>query len=255
MVSMRRCLAWTALAVLFLTAGCGGNEEFTPTLLTGNVVSLGDGAVRSWGLLDKDGKPQQLNVSFSTGALTDLPATVETYALEVPRQLGCAYTHLALQWLPSGRKGGTAFASPMLALHGFSITNADRLLIDADDPEMYVVPPADRMPAGYSLTDGSGTDDIGAYWDHAAPSAPAGETAFTHDLTFGSYDGQAVFAGFLVGNDFLASRTPTDVPIPLPATVSRTGWYPTRLQIVVEEGRVDYTITYSDFVWRVAPAG
>lgn len=255
MVSMRRCLAWTALAVLLMTAGCGGNEELTPTLLTGNVVSLGDGAVRSWGLLNNAGKPEQLNVSFSTGALTDLPATIETQVLAVPRQLGCAYTHLVLQWLPAGRKGGTAYTTPMLALHGFTVANADRLLIDTDDPEMYVAPTADRMPAGYALTDGSGTDDIGAYWDRVLPASPSGEEPFTYDLTFGSYDGAAVFTGFLVDNDFLASRTPVDVHIPLPETVSQTGWYPTRLQIVVEEGRVEYTVTFSDFVWRVAPAG
>ncbi|MCW5940911.1 MAG: hypothetical protein KIS66_01680 [Fimbriimonadaceae bacterium] len=252
---MRRCLAWTALAVFLLTAGCGGGEEFNQTLLTGNVVSVGNGAVRSWGLLDTKEKPAQLNVSFSTGAVLDLPTEINTWALAVPSGLNCGYTHLVLQWLPAGRKGGTAYAAPMFALHGFTIPNADRLLIDADDPEMYVAPPADRMPAGFSMTAGSGTDDIGAYWDHDVPAAPAGEGPFGHDFTFGSYDGKAAFTGFLVGPDFLASRTPIDVQIPLPAQVSRTGWYPTRLQIVVEEGRVEYTLTFSDFVFRTAPTG
>ncbi|GMV87577.1 MAG: hypothetical protein AMXMBFR81_05080 [Chthonomonas sp.] len=241
---MRR-LGLAALPLMLLAAGCG-NSELNSTVVTGSADDLGDGVVRSWGFLDPADVPQQINISFSPNSVKNLDPAGETAVIAVPRNTGTPYTHIVVSWLPAGHAGATGvFATPTFGIHFFTLPEVDRLLIDVADPEMAIHPGAAFMPAGYASNDASGTDEIGLYWNQ--PTADIEGAA-----SFGSFDGETIFTAFWFTPTFLESKTAMNLAIPQPASVAKSGYYPTVVQVVVGEGQSDYQVTFSDFVFRVA---
>lgn len=250
MTNMRKWhAAWLAASVVLLS-GCGG-ANLTETLLTGNAVGVGTGAVRSWGVIDPNERPTQLNFSFSNGTTTGLPTEAQLFSLVVPRDLRSGFTHAILRWMPNGREGDNGMKVPCFALHLYTIPESQRKLIDTEDPtKMYAPPPPGFVPGGHVQDLMSGVKEVGSYWDPIVEELRAVQGPTTVTTAFGTYDNLPAFTAFFFSREFFDTRTQVTLELPEPELVNRAGYYPRTATIFVGEGLEDVVVTFQDFVYR-----
>ncbi|HEY9245957.1 MAG TPA: DUF5602 domain-containing protein, partial [Candidatus Methanoperedens sp.] len=80
-------------------AGCTGKSG----TFTGEEKAMGNGKVRSWIKLDKEGNPSSIGVTFSETSLSGLPSSTQEYRLALPEKASAtAFNHIGINWNAQG---------------------------------------------------------------------------------------------------------------------------------------------------------
>lgn len=255
-------LAGGSCAVLaVLLAGCMlfQGEKTGPVSYQGPPASIGQGAGRSFVALDGDGRPTALGIRLSAAALRGLPeedpadAHGWEYLLELPPEAaGMGYDHIGINWNPHGHIPQGVYDKPHFDVHFYLIDTAARSSITAvgDDLERAHKAPAEAlMPAGYILPPGTEVPGMGAHAINPGSDEFIGKP-FTKTFIYGFYDGALIFVEPMMTKDFLEARPNDHVPVPVPATYARPGYYPAQYGVWYDESRGEYVIALENLALR-----
>jgi Hypothetical protein TTHB210 len=225
--------------------GFSDNPPITETkagILLGEVKQMGNGVVWSWVVNDSKGTPSSLGVTFTETALTGLaenPAsddpfpTVE-YELSLPKQVTVRPdNHLAVNWNPHGHIPPGTYDVPHFDFHFYMVAPGERYKITAIGDDIAISNkqlPAQYIPKGYILPEGTQEPRMGSHW--VDPSWPEfHEQPFTTSFIYGSYNREMTFLEPMASKAFLETKPNITKEIKLPAAYRNHGFYPTRCSI------------------------
>lgn len=230
-------------------------------VVVGDFKIMGNGTVRSWAQIGKNGQPTAVGITFSESALTGLPPGVKgdprrsnfEYSMKLPRQAKATrIDHISFDWEPFGHAPKGIYDVPHFDLHFYYMTMSQRDAIQGAGmaPQKLFKKPAPQfVPAGYILPPGTGVPRMGAHWmNTAAPELRGGK--FTHTFVLGSYDGRFTFLEPMLTKSFLETKPNVATPIALPKTVQQHGLYPTHYRVSFNQTRREYSIALENFRWR-----
>ncbi|HVF84962.1 MAG TPA: DUF5602 domain-containing protein [Abditibacteriaceae bacterium] len=230
-------------------------------VVMGDFKIMGNGTVRSWARLGKNGRATAVGITFSETALTGLPKGVKgdlrrssfEYLLQVPPQArALRINHISFDWEPFGHEPRGIYDVAHFDLHFYNVSVQDRNKImgrGMAPQKMYKKPAAQFVPARYILAPGTGVPRMGAHWMNTAAPELRGRK-FTHTFVYGSYDGRFTFLEPMFAKSFLDTKPKLQMPIALPKAVSQHGFYPTRYSVSHDPLRHEYSIALENFQWR-----
>lgn len=228
-------------------------------IVTGEAQPLGNGTVRSWVALDKDGKPTAIGVTITKDALNGLPQSFTPgvsgieFLLPLPQKAAVTgFDHIGLNWNPKGHDPEGVYKVPHFDYHFYLISPSDRERITTrgEDLERVRKPmPPEFVPEGYILAPGSEERGMGLHWIEPNSHEFHGQ-AFTHTFIYGSYNGQMIFAEPMITKAFLETRPDIAVPIKQPAKYQKPGYYPTRYSIKYAPETGEYIVALEGLTRR-----
>jgi hypothetical protein len=232
-------------------------EKFSPKAGTfiGDNRPLGNGTIRSWVTLDKNGDPTAIGVTFSEAALSGLPAKEPDteYLLSLPPQASAtAFNHIGLDWNVKGHQPTGVYDVPHFDFHFYTITPQERDRITAQGDDLARVnrqPSAEYMPAGYVLVPDSAVPRMGSHLANPRSGELHGQP-FTKTFLFGSYDGHIIFYEPMITRSFLESKANITEFINLPARYSKSGYYPTKYSVKYDPKNKEYTVSLEGMTRR-----
>ena len=278
----------STVAAILAAFSLGYSAQRTARVL-GTPSSLGNGTVASYAEFDKSGTPKAIGVVFSAGALDALPATpsdghrcfdadndgmidlatecsgwherVLPVPSEATRRTDVPFKWALLNWNPRGHIPPGVFDTPHFDVHfyiepienifaiqrgtcGLEMVRCDQFALASKPvPSNYVPPNFQNLgivaPAmGNHLVDPT---------DHVFH----GEK-FKRHWIYGAYDGRVIFYEEMVDRGYMLSKPDACFPIPSPAAVALTGYYPTRSCVRYAPGKDEFTVSIEDFVLRKA---
>ena len=246
-----------ALALVLLVARIPSAAELSTRTVLGNAVALGNGTVRTYLTTTADGTPVELGVAVTEAALTGLPhhggSTVPQpdghvmfeHVLPLPAGNPTPFKHVVLNWNPGGHEPPGIYDTPHFDVHFYTISGAERIAIDAADPEFQRKaerrPAADLIPKGYILPAPVGFPQMGVHW--VDPTSPElNGKPFTSTFIYGSWNGNLIFAEPMFTKAFLESKPQFTAPLPAPARYQSPGYYPSGYSVKWEEAKREYRI-------------
>lgn len=236
------------IGLAFLASGCIGKSG----TFIGDEKPLGNGKVRSWITLDKDGKPSAIGVTFSESALSGLPGSSTEYILELPEKASItAFNHIGIGWDAMGHPPLGIYETPHFDVYFYIISPQARQYITAtglDRANVERKPSAEYIPTGYVPLPG-GVPTQGAHWVDPN-SSEFNRQPFTRTLVYGFYNGRMVFMGPMVAKAFLETKTNTTDAIKLPERFLRSAYYPTRYSVKYDAAAREYTVSLEGLVLR-----
>ncbi len=260
--SRSRLLASLLITVLVtLTTGCSmfQKEHKKTGIYEGTPTPMGQGAARSFVVLDADGRPATIGILLPEAALAGLPAEDPVnshgweYILQLPPEsAGMGYNHIGLDWNPHGHIPAGVYDKPHIDFHFYLIDTEARNKITAvgdDLARAHKAPPVEFMPSGYILPPGTEVPKMGA---HAIdPTADEfTKKAFTKTLIYGFYDGSMIFVEPMITKAYLETKPDDLVPIAVPKQYLRHGYYPTQYAVKYDQAHSEYVISLTGLVFR-----
>lgn len=250
-----RCLR-TGVLVLVGALGCGGGDarggrpETDATRLPGDSIALGEGVVRSWIEVDPEGRPLALGVDLPDAVVASVPEHDVMMSLAFPAVEGLPFRHVLFDWSPSGHPPAELYHLAHWDAHFYTLEPEERRAIAEGRTELR--PPSGHLPEGFVPVPGLGLysfPQMGVHW--VAEGAPElqGET-FDQTLIYGSLGERTIFVEPMFTQAFLATRPTLEEPVPQPAGVARSGWYPTRYVIRRNRADTGFRIGIEGFLWR-----
>ena len=216
---------------------------------------LGNGTVRSWVTLDKNGNPAAIGVTFSEAALSGLPTREPgtEYQLSLPPQASAtAFNHIGLDWNSNGHPPAGVYNVPHFDFHFYTITPQERDQITAQGDDLARCtqqPSAEYMPTGYVLVPDSAVPRMGSHLANPLSGELHGQP-FTKTFLYGSYDGRVIFYEPMITRSFLESKTSITELIKLPARYAKSGYYPTRYSVKYDAKNKEYTVSLEGMTLR-----
>ena len=191
----------------------------------GPSVSIGQGRMRAWVKVNKQGAPTAVGVNLSESALDNLPAEPSAYVLLFPVNKGRNfYKHMLVDWNPHGHEPPGVYDVPHFDFHFYTIPNRERLLIGPFDTIQFANSPAPTFVPPLYLHTAGGVPQMGAHWvDLLSPEFNGG--SFTKTFIWGSYDGKFIFWEPMITREYLLSHPNDLVPLRQPEAYQRNGWY------------------------------
>jgi hypothetical protein len=227
--------------------------------IVGETKPLGNGQVRSWINLDKDGKPTAIGLTFSEEALKTLPqelphgAETAEVSLALPAEAAAtAFKHIGLDWNPKGHPPANIYDQAHFDFHFYMITEEERAGITAKGDDLLRAkrePAAEFVPEGYVHVPDSVIPRMGSHWVNPLSRELQGQT-FTTTFLYGSYDGRLVFAEPMITKSFLETKTNVTELIKLPAKYARNAYYPTKYSVRFDPVTKEYTIALEGMTLR-----
>lgn len=229
----------------------------------GPEVEIGNGIVRSWISVNKlSGKPVQIGIEMTPGALTGLPDAAPGVELPVyilPLHLKATqltpFDHIGLNWNPHGHQPEHVFDVPHFDFHFYMISAQEQLAIPEWSPEtdaaFNLYPPTGYMPVDYATPPGPATAEpqMGKHW---APMNLGDYLPFSKILIYGSYNGKVIFVEPMVTLDYLLSNPDFHVDYSQPEFFQKEGNYPMKYNIFHDTATGNTYVTLSDFVARAS---
>lgn len=216
----------------------------------GPAVPFGNGVVRSFLSLTKEGNPVAVGLEISEKALQKLPDLDAEIILELPKKAeDLIIDHIALGWNPMGHEPPGVYDLPHFDMHFYWIPEEDVLAINS--PDLAEKLPASMFwPETYFDTPGY-VPMMGKHWLSALSPELAG-SVFDHTFIYGSYDGNFIFYEPMITWDFLNNREFEDhYSIHQPENFARTGYYyAASYQIRFDEQKKVYRIALTDLFWE-----
>lgn len=221
--------------------------------VAGEVKSMGDGVIWSWVEYGPGGTPSAIGVTFTETALSGLPEKSPpgghswAYDLELPKRAAVApYNHIVVDWNPAGHVPPGVYDVPHFDFHFYMITPEERSRITVkkeDLPRHARKPPAQYVPAGYILPDGTQEPRMGSHW--IDPESPEfHKQPFRKTFIYGSYDGHVTFYEPMVSLACLReNRTNDSEAIKLPASYEKRGYHPVAYAVKYDAVRKEYTVS------------
>ncbi len=241
-----------ALGIGLLTA-CKKNNDGDPNgFFSGPEVQVHEGKSRTWIQLNANGEPESIGVRLTDKVLTSVPVdgdgsghnhggTENNYILKFhPKGSVLPFDHVGLNWNPLGHEPLNIYGKPHFDFHFYMTTPQENAAIppyEVDKTKFDIFPAAEYFPPTY-FNPGGGVPQMGSHWlDATTPEL--GGAPFTETFIYGSYDGKVTFYEPMITLDFLKANSNFSRPIPQPAKVQKTGWYPTVMKVVKHDGVTD----------------
>ncbi|MCJ7465997.1 MAG: DUF5602 domain-containing protein [Maribacter sp.] len=229
----------------------------TSNTFYGPQVKLGQGHVRTWIRISKDGVPEEIGIATSKNLLDHLPSGDDPVQLVLPfhqkaREL-TPFDHVFFDWNPHGHEPEGVFTVPHFDVHFYMTSVADREAIPIYPDAMAQFdnyPPAGYLPSDYFTPPAGGTaaPQMGTHWLPVSFVPP-----FTNILIYGSYDGEVTFIEPMNTVDYLRNGAlPFSEAYSQPTKFAKTSYYPTVYNVYSDTKSNQYYISLSNFVHRDA---
>jgi hypothetical protein len=259
---MKNCLLVTIAAIALFSSCKKDDHRPKDGLYKGPVVKVHNGSAWTTVQTDQNGMPLRMAVTLDDAALNSVSgngsgtghghANAENnFILKFHSKAGFApFTFVGLNWNPSGHEPEPIYGIPHFDFHFYMSPEQEISAIpvyEMDSVKFKNSPAAGYLPPTY-INPGGGVPQMGAHWvDFTSPELN-GQT-FTQTFIYGSYNGKVNFYEPMITLDFLKSNSNFSRPIPQPAKVQKTGYYPTTMKISKHDGVTD--IILDDLVYRV----
>lgn len=237
------------LSVSTLLFSCDSDSDDAKTF-SGDTQQVYDGHVTNW-IKTENNYPIELGITFDQETLNTLPSTGEqenSFILHIAPKAKQLTTidHIELGWNPTGHPPLGIYDLPHFDFHYYMVTE-EEVANTMEEATMEIAPAADYLPANF--IPGPSIPMMGKHWlDSTSPELNGG--VFTQTFTYGSNNGEVTFYEPMITKLFLTTTASFEREIPVPAKVSRTGNYPTKMRIEKKNGKV--SVILSHFVNRVA---
>ena len=258
----------TAMAVV---AGCGGASGSPPPdqsgVFFGPSQNLGNGSVKTYTVLDKEGHPTEVGLRLTASALDGLPPATtgppQMIMLDFPDQAATtAFDHVMLNWNPQGHDPVPLFGKPHFDFHFDMVDMAAIQSIDPADPNYSAkaehVPEAKYVPQDYVLPPGPpvAAQAVPAMGVHLVDSSDTNLVPGTYDfeqiVINGVWDGRYTFIEPMITRDWLLTNPSSEQQLKQPQAYQKTAYYPTTYAVHVDEPSKDYTISLAGMSMRQA---
>ncbi|MGH7583672.1 MAG: DUF5602 domain-containing protein [Gemmatimonadales bacterium] len=244
----------TAVLGVTLLACSGSPANTTPQSSTqyGSTVAVGNGTARSY-LVTENGKPTELGVALSQGALDSLPATPKMggyeYLVPLPATNPTQFQVIGLNWNPTGHPPAMIYTVPHFDVHFYMISLQEKNAIDPSDPAFGAdaanLPAAPFRAANYvNDPPANVVPHMGLHWTDSTAAEFHGQP-FTRTLINGSWNGQFTFIEPMVARAYLLTNPDDLIPVVPASQHSIAGYYPSAY-------RVSWNAANAE--WRVALA-
>lgn len=279
----RTLVAWAMTSVLILPASAGAYghahgqgaaseaktaaaparkaEPVTGKVYLGESKQVGHGTVRSWVAVDDKGAPARVGVTFDESVLLGLPMQLPKddigweWNLALPKEVSAApFDHVAFYWNPRGHIPDGVYNIPHFDIHFFMVPEPKRAEITAmnyDLERCFKLPKPEFLPAGYILPPQTEHRRMGVHWVDPTSHEFHGHD-FTATLLWGSYDGEVNFIEPMMTRTWLETRPDVSVLVKQPASVARTGHYPTSYSVRFDPEKKQYTVAMDGLIPRQA---
>ncbi|HLO57248.1 MAG TPA: DUF5602 domain-containing protein [Bacteroidales bacterium] len=201
---------------------CAGDKTFY-----GPAVHMGNGAVRTFVVEDRNGDPKAVGILMSKKALDNLPHDMTEFVLEFPKASDQDfYTHATVDWNPAGHEPEHVYTLPHFDFHFYTIPLEERLAIGPNDTIQFEnLPDSIYIPPFYFKGPG-GVPQMGSHWVDLLSPEISGSGIFTKTFIWGSYDGKFTFWEPMVTRDYLLSNPVNSfTAVRQPQAYQRSGWY------------------------------
>ncbi|MEQ9483539.1 DUF5602 domain-containing protein [Coleofasciculus sp. F4-SAH-05] len=230
--------------------------------LYGETEPLGDGFIRSFVELDNDGKPSEIGVAFSQGALS-LPTEPPDLPFNVflpPEASATPFNYIHVTYRPRGYPGlPPVFDVPRFSIDFSLLRPQERELICPNPDRSGSLPAcvgeelqqAIKTPESGTVPDGMVTDSFGEagygvrYFDPDTSLNP-----FTSFYEYGFFGGKLSSLDVIVTKAFLETQPDSRYQIKLPKSYSKSGYYPTEYRISYDATSQEYKVGYSGLTFR-----
>jgi hypothetical protein len=237
----------------------------------GPPVTLGDGKVRTYVVLDAKADQRPLEVGVAIDARTmegALPADMRMMPIALPAQAPAPYRFVLFDWNPLGHAPPGVFDIPHFDVHFYVVPEADVAAITPDDPAFAQkannLPTGDYLPPLYVVGKPPGATPasvaftgMGVHWqDLLSPEyqrilgRPQDYQPFTKTYVYVSWDGRMTAFEPMITREYLLRRIDETVPVRQPAKYAEAGWYPGAYRIEYDDHAREYRIALIDFAWH-----
>ena len=170
------------------------NSGNSTTTYYGPITQMGNGHIRSFGILEKQtDKPIQIGFEITAGALQDLPHGHGVHyllSLHPKVKASTIFDHMVANWNSHGHEPGP-YLAPHFDFHFYMISSATRLGITANDPLSVAPIPSGYLPADYIGPIGPEPEMGGHCVDVTSPELNG--SPFTHTFIYGGYNSKVNF--------------------------------------------------------------
>lgn len=223
---------------------------------SGSQVAVHEGKSWSSVKLNEDGAPEQLILTIDNNALNSVPVGGgdgghqhnNNLVVPLPAKAleSTPFKFIFLNWNPSGHEPDGIYTSPHFDMHFYMSSEAE-VMNAVDMAKINTDPAADYLPAMY--VGAAPVPQMGKHWiDVTSPELNG--ASFTQTFIYGSYDGKVTFYEPMITLDFLKNTNHFERPIPQPARFQKSGYYPTKMQVVKHGNATN--IILDGFVYRHA---
>jgi hypothetical protein len=235
---------------LFISA-CKKDDKNTDQLKTfyGPAVPTGKGTIRSFVVLNAEGKPAAAGIKFTASSLTTLPTEGVQYPLELPIEAKLSgFDHLEVDWNPDGHEPAGVYTFPHFDFHFYKVTKEEQAnVIPGPDTvsvkSIYI--PQDYVSGVVAIP------DMGVHWvDSKAPEFTGGK--FTDTFIYGFYHGQLTFLEPMITLAFLQTKPDFKLDIKQPQYFQKTGYYPSVSHVYYDAVTDEYTVALEGLKYAVA---
>jgi len=238
----------------------------------GTPITLGEGKVRAYVVLDAKEKqrPLELGIAIDARAMEGALPTPDMLMIPVqlPAQAPAPYRFVLFDWNPLGHPPAGVNDVPHFDFHFYVVPQADVEAVTRDDPEFAAK--ADDLPAGaflpplYAVGKPPGATPsvvavpgMGVHWqDLLSPEyqrvlgRPEAYQPFTKTYVYVSWDGRITALEPMITREYLLRRITETVPVRQPAKYVEAGWYPSAYRIEYDDRAREYRVALVDFAWH-----
>lgn len=247
---MKKFFLLTLTAAALFSSCKKEHDMDRPGIFKGPEEQVHDGKAWTWFETDKAGQPKKLALAITDAALNSVPVgdggtgphdhgdMENNWILKFhPKADVLPFNHVGMGWNPNGHEPEQVYGLPHFDFHFYMPTPEEIAAIPVYEQakeKFDNYPAAEYFPANY-MNFGGGVPQMGAHWiDVTSPEINGAK--FTQTFIYGSYDGKVTFYEPMITLEFLKATSNFTRPIPEPAKVQKTGWYPTELNIVKHDG-------------------
>jgi len=234
-------------AIGLALAGCDKDNPTKPSLagvFVGEQKAMGNGTAQSWVSWDDNGNPNAIGVTFTEGALSNLPSGQfgATYDLVLPPQAAATpFNHIRFDWNPEGHDPAPIYGHPHFDIHFYMISRQERATIAAG-PDFTPVEPQ-YIPRDYGVDFPFAVPDMGVHWGDSTAAEWHGHH-FDKTLIYGFYKGKMIFVEPMITKAFLETKPNVTEAIKQPAAYQKTNMhYPMQYSVKFDAGKKEYSIT------------
>lgn len=239
-----------ALGVSLFISCKKNDDDAAKGIFKGPQVQVHEGKSWTWIQLNKQGNPERIGITLTDKALNSVPVggdgsghghggTENNYTLKFHAKGSILpFNHVGLNWNPVGHEPEAIYGKPHFDFHFYMPTPEEIAAIppyEVDSSKFKEWPTADYFPPAY-INPGGGVPQMGAHWLDVTSPELSGGAPFTQTFIYGSYAGKVTFYEPMITLEFLKASNNFSRPIPQPAKVQKTGWYPTEMKIVKHDG-------------------
>ncbi|SDC19034.1 DUF5602 domain-containing protein [Niabella drilacis] len=247
------------MAADLLAGSATGNSK--DKIYSGPEVSFKKGKITTLYQVDNMERPVRLAISINNAAWNSLDMAapgnsghdpMNSVILKFhPKVDAKIFNHAEVDWNPHGHEPEQIYGLPHFDFHFYNMSVADVEAIppfDVDPSKFLNVPAPAYLPLFY-FNPGGGVPQMGCHWlDGTSPELNGG--IFGQTFIYGTYNGRVTFLEPMITRAFLEANPAFTRPIPQPAKVAITGYYPTTLRLQKTDDA--YLIILEDFQYREA---